>query len=132
MKKKEFNLIEFFLFRWAIMIGVVTINMLLIFLLIIGLFKNSKGSLCLYVINLAIYFNYSEYLKKKNYLNLSFAFAGVLSLISIWALNAFYLSITVFIADYCTSPDQYVLTVAEKNHIKNCKNNLKNIYSRFY
>ena len=65
MKKKEFNLIEFFLFRWAIMIGVVTINMLLIFLLIIGLFKNSKGSLCLYVINLAIYFNYSEYLKKK-------------------------------------------------------------------
>jgi hypothetical protein len=33
--------------RWAIMIGVVTINMLLIVLLIIGLIRNSKGSLCL-------------------------------------------------------------------------------------
>ena len=33
--------------RWAIMIGVVTINMLLIVLLVIGLVRNSKGSLCL-------------------------------------------------------------------------------------
>lgn len=33
--------------RWAIMIGVVTTNMLLITLLIIGLIRNSKGSLCL-------------------------------------------------------------------------------------
>ncbi|CAF0748234.1 unnamed protein product [Brachionus calyciflorus] len=80
--------------RWAIMIGVVTINMLLITLLIIGLIRNSKGSLCF------------------------FAFAGVLSLISIWVLNALYLGITVFVSDYCTSPDQYILTVAEKNQMK--------------
>jgi hypothetical protein len=80
--------------RWAIMIGVVTINMLLIALLVVGLVRNSKGSLCF------------------------FAFAGVLSLISIWALNAFYLSITVFFADFCVLPDEYVLFVGDKNHIK--------------
>ena len=33
--------------RWAIMIGVVSINILLILFLAIGLLKNSKGSLCL-------------------------------------------------------------------------------------
>ncbi|RNA13425.1 tweety -like protein [Brachionus plicatilis] len=80
--------------RWAIMIGVVTINMLLISLLILGLIRNSKGSLCF------------------------FAFAGVLSLISIWILNSLYLGITVFFADYCTSPDQYILTVANRNNTK--------------
>jgi protein tweety len=83
--------------RWAIMIGVVTVNMLLILLLAIGLVKNSKGSLCF------------------------FAFAGVLSLISIWILNALYLGVTVFIADYCTRPNDYILTVAERNHMKNRK-----------
>jgi hypothetical protein len=57
----------------------------------------------------------------------SFAFAGVLSLISIWVLNALYLGVTVFIADYCTSPDQYILTIAEKNHMKNRKNLKKKI-----
>jgi hypothetical protein len=35
--------------RWGIMIGVVTVNLLLIVLLVIGLISNSKGSLCLYV-----------------------------------------------------------------------------------
>lgn len=45
----------------------------------------------------------------------------MLSLISIWVLNALYLGVTVFIADYCTSPDQYILTIAEKNHMKNRK-----------
>lgn len=80
--------------RWAIMIGVVTVNMLLITLLIIGLIRNSKGSLCF------------------------FAFAGVLSLISIWVLNALYLGVTVLVSDYCTSPDQYILTVAERNQAK--------------
>lgn len=34
--------------RWAIMIGFVTINMLLIVFLVSGLVRNSKGSLCLY------------------------------------------------------------------------------------
>lgn len=33
--------------RWAIMIGIVTVNMLLISLLVLGLIRNSKGSLCL-------------------------------------------------------------------------------------
>lgn len=33
--------------RWGIMIGVVTVNLLLIVLLVIGLISNSKGSLCL-------------------------------------------------------------------------------------
>ena len=42
-------------------------------------------------------------------------------MISIWILNAIYLGISVFIADYCTSPDQYITTVAEKNQIKNRK-----------
>ena len=51
----------------------------------------------------------------------SFAFAGVLSLISTWALNALYLSVTVFFADFCVLPDEYVLFVADKNHMKNCK-----------
>lgn len=52
---------------------------------------------------------------------ISFAFAGVLSLILIWVLNALYLGVTVFVSDYCTSPDQYILTVAEKNQMKYCK-----------
>lgn len=83
--------------RWLIMICIVSGNMLLIALLLIGLIRNSKGSLCF------------------------FAFAGVLSLISIWIMNAIYLGITVFVADFCMSPDHYILTVAERNHIKNCK-----------
>lgn len=29
------------------------------------------------------------------------------------------MGVTVFVADFCTSPDQYILTVAEKNQIKN-------------
>jgi hypothetical protein len=33
--------------RWGIMIGVVTINLLLILLLVIGIIRDSKGSLCL-------------------------------------------------------------------------------------
>jgi hypothetical protein len=33
--------------RWSIMIGIVTVNLLLIILLIIGIITNSKGSLCL-------------------------------------------------------------------------------------
>ena len=33
--------------RWAIMIGIVSANMFLIFLLIVGLAKNSRGALCL-------------------------------------------------------------------------------------
>lgn len=90
---KDFNEAE--QIRWAIMIGVITVNTLLVALIIIGLIRNSKGSLCF------------------------FAFAAVLSLISIWVLTALYLGITVFIADYCTSPDQYILTVAEKNQMKN-------------
>lgn len=49
----------------------------------------------------------------------SFAFSGVLSLISIWILNAFYLGITVFLADYCVSPDQFITTFAEKKQTKN-------------
>jgi len=81
--------------RWTVMIGVVTVSMLLIMLLVIGLIRNSKGSLCF------------------------FAFSAVLSLISFWILIAFYLGITVFIADYCTSPDEFILTVAERNHMKN-------------
>lgn len=53
----------------------------------------------------------------------SFAFSGVLSLISIWILNAFYLGITVFLADYCVSPDQFITTFAEKKQTKNSKFN---------
>ncbi len=34
--------------RWAVMIGFVTVNMLLIVFLVSGLVRNSKGSLCLY------------------------------------------------------------------------------------
>jgi hypothetical protein len=50
---------------------------------------------------------------------LSFAFAGVLSLIFTWTLNAIYLGITVFFADFCVLPDEYVLYAADKNHMKN-------------
>ena len=85
----------YFLTRWAIMVTTVVINMLLITLLITGLIRDSKGSLCF------------------------FAFAGVLSLITIWILNAIYLGITVFIADYCVSPDEYITRVSEQKHIKN-------------
>lgn len=81
--------------RWAIMVTAVVINMLLITLLITGLIRDSKGSLCF------------------------FAFAGVLSLITIWILNAIYLGITVFIADYCISPDEYITRISEQKHIKN-------------
>lgn len=42
---KQFNAAE--QLRWAIMVGVVTTNAFLIALLILGLIKNSKGSLCL-------------------------------------------------------------------------------------
>ena len=42
---KQFNAVE--QTRWAIMVGVVTTNAFLIALLILGLIKNSKGSLCL-------------------------------------------------------------------------------------
>jgi hypothetical protein len=42
---KDIDLIEET--RWGIMIGVVTINLLLILLLVIGVIRNSKGSLCL-------------------------------------------------------------------------------------
>lgn len=81
--------------RWTIMVTAVIINMLLITLLITGLIRDSKGSLCF------------------------FAFAGVLSLITIWILNAIYLGVTVFIADYCISPDEYITRVSEQKHIKN-------------
>lgn len=81
--------------RWAIMVTTVVINMLLVTLLITGLIRNSKGSLCF------------------------FAFAGVLSLITIWILNAIYLGITVFISDYCISPDEYITRVSEQKHVKN-------------
>ena len=64
-------------------------------------------------------------IKVLHFFNSSFAFSGVLSLLSIWVLNAFYLGITVFIADYCISPDQYITTLAEKKHIKNSKLILK-------
>jgi len=81
--------------RWSIMVTAVVINMLLITLLITGLIRDSKGSLCF------------------------FAFAGVLSLITIWILNAIYLGVSVFIADYCISPDEYITRISEQKHIKN-------------
>ena len=33
--------------RWVIMIAIVSANMILIFLLVVGLARNSRGSLCL-------------------------------------------------------------------------------------
>jgi len=81
--------------RWTIMVTTVVINMLLIVLLITGLIRDSKGSLCF------------------------FAFTGVLSLITIWILNAIYLGITVFLADYCVSPNEYIKRFAEHKPAQN-------------
>ena len=49
----------------------------------------------------------------------SFAFTGVLSLITIWILNAIYLGITVFLADYCVSPNEYIKRFAEHKPAQN-------------
>ena len=48
----------------------------------------------------------------------SFAFLGVLALITIWILNALYLGLTVFISDFCVNPEENTLEMANHNNIK--------------